>query len=142
MATSTYLSNCRVQVGNPTGNIDITDQCSGATVTIGYDPLVTDAFGKNYHSNTSGLQANEVQLDLYASFVASETYATLKSLVGVGTCQVIITPDPDSAVSATNPAMTFSNTMLAALPLVTAVGALGTYSVTFLAGSYTEDVTP
>ena len=142
MATSTYLSNCRVQVGNPTANIDITDQCSGAAVTIGYDPLVTDAFGKNYHSNTSGLQANEVQLDLYASFAASETYATLKSLVGVGTCQVIITPDPDSPVGATNPAMTFSNTMLAALPLVTSIGALGTYSVTFLAGEYTEDITP
>jgi hypothetical protein len=28
------------------------------------------------------------------------------------------------------------------LPLVTAVGTLGTYSVTFLAGSYAEDVTP
>lgn len=142
MATSTYLSNCRVQVGATTANVDITDQCSGATVTIGYDPLVTDAFGKNYHSNTAGLQANEVQLDLYASFAASETYATLKSLVGLGTCQVIITPDPDSPVGATNPALTFSNTFLASLPLVTAVGALGTYSVTFMNGSYAEDVTP
>lgn len=142
MATSTYLSNCRVQVGSPTANLDITDQCSGASVTIGYDPLVTDAFGKGYHTNTAGLQANEVQLDVYASFAATETWAVLSVLVGNGDCQVIITPDPDAAVSATNPEMIFSETMLAALPLVTSVGALGTYSITFLNGSYATNITP
>ena len=142
MATSTYLSNCKVMIGATTATVDISDQCQGAVVTIGFDQLSSDSYGKNYHSNVSGLQANEVTLDLYASFAASETYATLKSLVGSGAVAVTITPDPVAAVSATNPALTFTNTFLASLPLTTAVGALGTYSITLSGGSYAEVITP
>ena len=142
MATSTYLSNCKVMIGATTATVDISDQCQGAVVTIGYDQLSSDSYGKNYHSNVAGLQANEITLDLYASFAASETYATLKSLVGTGTVAITITPDPIAAVSATNPALTFENMFIASLPLTTAVGALGTYSITASGGSYTEDITP
>jgi len=133
MATSTYLSNPVVTVNS----IDLSDQCTGATVNINYDQLEATAFGDTSRKYVSGLGAHSVTLDFYASFAASETWATLKSLVGTST-NVIVKPAV-GADSATNPGLTFNGTFLAALPVVTSLGALGTISVTFNGGVYTSD---
>jgi len=87
---------------------------------------------------TAGLQENSVTLDLYWSTASSETYATLKALVGTSTNVTI--KGTSAAVSATNPLGTLTGGFLAELPVVYTVGELATCSVTFNGGTfaYTE----
>ena len=87
MATSTYLSSPVVTVNA----VDLSDQCTGATVNINYDQLEATAFGDSSRKYVSGLGSHSVTLDFYASFAATETWATLKSLVGTST-NVIVKP--------------------------------------------------
>ena len=133
MATSTYLSSPSVTVNA----VDLSDQCTGATVNINYDQLEATAFGDSSRKYVSGLGSHSVTLDFYASFAATETWATLKSLVGTSTT-VIVKPTA-AADSPTNPGLTFTGTFLSALPIVTALGALGTISITFNGGVLTSD---
>jgi len=136
MATSTYLSTPVVTVNS----IDLTDQCTSATVNINYDQLEATSFGDASRKYVSGLGSHSIVLDFYASFAASETWATLNTLVGSTTT---ITVQPAAGTeSATNPKMTLTGAFLASLPVVNALGALGTISVTFNGGTYTTDVTP
>lgn len=136
MATSTYLSNPVVTVNA----VDLSDQCTGATVNINVDQLEATAFGDTSRKYVAGLGSSSITLDFYASFAATETWATLNSLVGTSTT-VIVQPS-SGAESATNPKMTLTGTFLATLPVVNSLGALGTISVTFNGGVYTTDVTP
>ena len=136
MATSTYLSSPVTLVNS----IDLSDQCTGATVNINYDQLEATAFGDSSRKYVSGLGSHSITLDFYASFAATETWITLSALVGTSTT-VIVQPTA-GAESATNPKMTLTGCFLAAVPVVTALGALGTISVTFNGGVYTTDVTP
>jgi hypothetical protein len=136
MATSTYLSTPIVTVNS----VDLTDQCTGATVNINYDQLEATSFGDASRKYVSGLGSHSVTLDFYASFAATETWATLSTLVGTSTT---ITVQPAAGTeSATNPKMTFTGTFIATLPVVSSLGALGTISITANGGTYTTDVTP
>lgn len=134
MATSTYLSNPVVTVNA----VDLSDQCSGATVSQTFAQLSTTAFGDTAMKYTAGLQENSVTLDLYWSTASSETYATLKSLVGTSTTVTI--KGTSAATSATNPLGTLTGGFLAELPVVYTVGELATCSITFNGGTfaYTE----
>jgi hypothetical protein len=134
MATSTYLSNPVVTVNA----VDLSDQCSGATVNQTFAQLSNTAFGDTAMKYTAGLQENSVTLDLYWSTASTETYATLKSLVGTSTNVTI--KQTSAAVSATNPLGTLTGGFLAELPVVYTVGELATCSVTFNGGTfaYTE----
>jgi hypothetical protein len=136
MATSTYLSSPVVTVNA----VDLSDQCTGATVNINYDQLEATAFGDGSRKYVSGLGSHSITLDFYASFAATETWITLSALVGTSTT-VIVQPTA-GAESATNPKMTLTGCFLATVPVVTSLGALGTISVTFNGGVYTTDVTP
>lgn len=134
MATSTYLSNPVVTVNA----VDLSDQCSGATVNQTFAQLSNTAFGDTAMKYTAGLQENSVTLDLYWSTASTETYATLKSLVGTSTNVTI--KGSSAATSATNPLGTLTGGFLAELPVVYTVGELATCSVTFNGGTfaYTE----
>jgi len=134
MATSTYLSNPVVTVNA----VDLSDQCSGATVNQTFAQLSNTAFGDTAMKYTAGLQENSVTLDLYWSTASSETYATLKSLVGTSTTVTI--KGSSAATSATNPLGTLTGGFLAELPVVYTVGELATCSITFNGGTfaYTE----
>jgi hypothetical protein len=76
-----------------------------------------------------------MSLDLYLSFAASETYATLKSLVGTQTT-VSWSSSATSPGTATNPTMTLTGAYLEALPYEMALGTLGQISVVFTGGVY------
>lgn len=130
MATSTYLSNPVVTVNS----VDLSDQCSGATLTQAVSQLTATAFGDTAMKYVAGLQENSIQLDLYWSTAATETYATLKSLVGTTT--TITIKGSSAATSATNPLGTFTGTFLAELPVVYTVGELATCSVTWNGGTF------
>lgn len=137
MATSTYLSNPVVTVNS----VDLSDQCSAATFTRRFDSLESTAFGDTDRKYVAGLGNHELTLTLYMSYAATETYATLKDLVGT-TTTVIVKP-ATGADGPTNPAFTLTGTLLAELPVVTAtMGELSQIDVVFTGGSYSVDVTP
>ena len=142
MSTSTYLSNPKVEVGASSASVtDITDQVSSCVVNFNVEALEDTAFGSTARTNTAGLQSNSATLTLYASYAASESYATLSALVGTK-CFIRVTP-VDAALSATNPAFELTDTYLGALPVVNAtLGELSTYDVEFMGGTYVADVTP
>jgi len=131
MAISTYLSNPVVTVNA----VDLSDQCTAATFTKTVESLESTAFGNTARYYVAGLQANEVTLTFYNSFAASETYATLSTLVGT---QTTVTVKPTSAAtSATNPIFTLANCYLESLPIVNAsLGELDTIDITLSGGLY------
>ena len=137
MSTSTYLSNPVVTVNS----VDLSNQCTAAVLTRTVEALETTAFGSTSRSFTGGLQKNELVLTLLMSYASSETYATLKSLVGT-TTTVRVQPaaPPDGA---TNPGLVVTGAYLESLPVLNAqLGALSTIDVTFTGGTFSEDVTP
>ena len=131
MATSTYLSNPNVTIGA----VSLQDQCQGLVFTRTIEALESTAFGTGSRSYVAGLENSTLQVDLYASFAASETYATLKNLVGT---QVTVSwsPSATSPGTATNPTMTLTGAYLEALPYTMATGTLGTMSITVTGGVY------
>jgi hypothetical protein len=111
MATSTYLSNPKVEVGASSASVtDITDQVSSCVVNFNVEALEDTAFGSTARQTPQGLQSNSATLTLYASYAASESYATLSALVGTK-CFIRVTP-VDAVLSATNPAFELTNTYL------------------------------
>ena len=135
MATTTYLSNPVVTVNA----VDLSDQCTAATLTRVTESLETTAFGSTARSYTAGLQNNEVTITLYQSYAASETYATLAALVGT---QTNVTLKPvTGGTTATNPLFTLTGCYLETLPIVNAtLGELSTIDITFTGGTYSVAV--
>ena len=138
MATSTYLSNPGVMVNS----VSLTDQCTSATVTNMAEALEATAFGGTSRVFVSGLFNQEITLDLYMSYAASETYATLAALVGTTTTvKVSNTVGGLTAPSATEPCFTLTGAYLEALPVINAtMGELSTISITFKGGVLTTAV--
>lgn len=131
MATSTYLSNPVVTINA----VDLTDQCTAASLTKTVEALESTSFGGVARVYVGGLQANEVTLTMYNSFAATETYATLSSLVGSST-NITVKPTSGST-SATNPIFTITGCYLESLPIVNAsLGELDTIDLTFQGGTY------
>jgi len=135
MATSTYLSNPVVTINS----VDMTDQCTSAVFTRMIESLESTAFGQTNRSYVGGLENSTLTVTMYNSFAASETYATLKTLVGT---QVTVKIKPTSAAtSATNPESTLTNAYLESLPIVNGqLGALDTIDITFTGGAYSVAV--
>ena len=131
MATSTYLSNPVVTINS----VDMTDQCTSAVLTRMIESLESTAFGQTNRSYVGGLENSTLTVTMYNSFAASETYATLKTLVGT---QVTVKVKPtDAATSATNPESTLTGAYLESLPIVNGqLGALDTIDISFTGGAY------
>jgi len=137
MSSSTYLSNPVVTVNS----VDLSNQCTSATVTHRFDQLESTAFGQTDRTYVKGLGNHEVTLSLYMSYAATETYATLAALVGT-TTTVRVQPaaPPDGA---TNPGFVLTGAFLAEMPVLNAtMGELSTIDITFTGGVYSVDVTP
>jgi len=135
MATSTYLSNPVVTINS----VDLTDQTTSAVLTRVIESLESTAFGSTSRVYTAGLENNSLTVTLYNSYATTETYATLKALVGT---QLVVKVKPSTgATSATNPEHTLTNTYLETLPLVNGqLGALDTIDITFTGGVYSVAV--
>ncbi len=135
MATSTYLSNPSVTINS----VDLSDQCTSATVTFTAEALESTAFGDTARKYTSGLQNNEVTVTLYQSYAGSETEATIYALVGTTTTLVL---KPSSAVvGATNPSYTLTGAYLEThTPIAASLGELSTITLTFRGGTLAKAV--
>ena len=138
MATTTYLSQ---PASITIGGVDLTDQCSEITFTLGSNPLTSTAFGDTGERMVAGLQTVEGSITLYASYGAGEVEATLFAEVGQGNTSIVVTHDA-GAISASNPEYQISNTMIADVPSAMTVGELQVYNVSFSGGSFVRDITP
>ena len=131
MATTTYLSNPSVTVNS----VDLSDQCTSASIVVGYDQLETTAFGASGHSFAAGLETVDVTLTLFISYGTGEVEDTLQSLVGT-TTTIVLKPS-DAAVGASNPSYTVTGAYLANLPVINAtVSELSSIDVTFTGGTW------
>lgn len=106
MAVS-VLKNASVTINS----VDLSDHVESVVLTFAVDQLEITAMGMSGHRYDDGLQANQIVVNLYQDYAATETEATVYSLVG-STTTVVVKPD-SGAVSATNPSYTLSNTFLA-----------------------------
>lgn len=140
MATSTYLSNPDVLIGA----VNVSDQCTSVQLNYTVEALESTAFGGTARVYTAGLQSNELTLTMYASYAASESYATLSTLVGTQIATIIVSPVAPSTpgtYSATNPGFTISGGYLETLPVMNAsLGTLATMDIVIRGGTYTVDV--
>jgi hypothetical protein len=136
MSTSTYLANPSLVRIN---SVDLSDQCTSATLTNVIEALQDTSFGSTARTYTAGLANNEVTLTLYMSYAAAETYATLNTLVGTRTT-VEIRPGV-GASSPTNPTLTLTDCYLESLPVANmALGELSTIDITLTGGTLTKIV--
>ena len=138
MATTTYLSQ---PASITIGGVDVTDQCSEITFTLGSNPLTSTAFGDTGERMVAGLQTVDGSITLFASYGAGEVEATLFAEVGQGDTSIVVTHGA-GAISASNPEYQISNTMIADVPSAMTVGQLQVYNVSFSGGSFVRDITP
>ena len=139
MATSVYLSNPVVTINS----VALTDQCTSATVNYVYEQLETTAFGDTARkfggAAVTSLQNNSIEVELYQSYAASETEATIFSLVGI-TTTIIVAP-ATGAASATNPTYTLTGCYLEShTPINASLGELSTITLSFAGGVLTKAV--
>ena len=138
--TSTYLSNPDVLIN---GTVTLRDQCSAATLTRTVEALESTAFGDLARYYVGGLENNELTLSLYMSYALTETYASLKDLVGTQ-FNVTVSPALPASVgtyTATNPGFTLTGCFLSSLPVINAtMGELSTIDITIQGGVYSVDV--
>jgi hypothetical protein len=101
------------------------------------ESIDTTSFGSTSREFSSGLANNTVSMTLFLTYAASETYATLKALVGTKTT---VTVKPTSAAtSATNPLATITGCYLETLPIIdTSLGEISSIDIEFTGGVYTE----
>lgn len=136
MATSTYLSNPSVTINS----VDLSDQCTSATITYTAEALESTAFGDTARKYTSGLQNNEVTVTLYQSYAATETEATIYALVGT-TTNLVLKPT-SAAVGSTNPSYTLTGAYLEShTPIAASLGELSTITLTFRGGTLAKATT-
>jgi len=135
MATSTYLSNPALTINA----VNLTDQCTSATLTQVTQPQNSSAFGSTDTFYVTGMTDHTFEVELFMSYAASETYATLAALVGT---QTTVTISPTAAglatPTATAPRFSLANCYLAELPLINAtLSELSSISLTFQGGTLT-----
>lgn len=131
-STSTYLSNAVVTINA----VDMTGECSSANLTRSFDALESTNMSNTARTFVGGLENSSLVVDLYNSYAASQTYATLKSLVG--TAVTVKIKPTSAATSATNPEHTLTGAFMGTLPLVvSSLGALDVCGgITFQGGVY------
>ena len=135
MATSTYLSNPALTINS----VNLSDQATSAVLTQVTQPQNSSAFGSTDSFYVTGMTDHTFEVELFMSYAASETYATLAALVGTQTTVTISPTAAGLAVpTATAPKFTLANCYLAELPLIDAtLGELSTITLTFTGGTLT-----
>ena len=121
--------------------IDLSSYVVSVEFVQAVDAVESTAFSAtstNGHSFIGGIQNNSATITFNQDFAASKVWATLNTLVGV-TTTVIMRPT-SAAVSATNPTLTLTATLMSSLsPISGAVGDLAsTGAISFQGGLYTS----
>lgn len=136
MATSVYLSNPAIKINS----VDLTDQCTAATITYTVEALESTAFGDTARKYTSGLQNNQITVTLYQSYAATETEASIYALVGT-TVSIELSPTAAGLTtpSSTSPKYTLSAAYLEShTPINASLGTLSTIDLVFQGSALTK----
>ena len=135
--SSTYLSNPTISINS----VDLTDQCTSAVLNYVAEQLENTTFSNTSRSFTKGLFSNTVTVTLYQSYAATETEASIFSLVG-DNCAIVLKPS-SAVISTTNPQYTLTGAYLSAhTPINASLGELSTIDLTFSGGVLAKIVTP
>lgn len=135
MATTTYLSNpYQVSVNS----VDLTDNCSAVSLTVGNTALDATAFGATGLAMVSGLQTVSGTLTLFAAYGAGDVEQTIYSQVGLGTTTIVV--QKGASLSASNPKWTITNCMIKDYPIEMKVGELQIMTVSFEAGTWARAI--
>ncbi len=87
MATTTYLSQpSELKIAT----VDLTDQASSVTLTLGSNPLTSTAFGDLGERMVPGLQTVEGTITLYVSYGATEVEGVIAGEVGQGDTTIVV----------------------------------------------------
>ena len=121
--------------------IDLSGYISSVEFVQAVDAVESTSFSAtstNGHSFIGGIQNNSATITFNQDFAASKVWATLNGLVGTPT-NIVMRPT-SAAVSATNPTLTLSATLMSSLsPISGAVGDLAsTGAISFQGGLYTS----
>lgn len=121
--------------------IDLSSYVSSVEFVQAVDAVESTSFSAtstNGHSFIGGIQNNSATITFNQDFAASKVWATLNTLVGTPT-NIVMRPT-SAAVSATNPTLTLSATLMSSLsPINGAVGDLAsTGAISFQGGLYTS----
>ena len=142
MATTVYLSSPALTINS----VNLTDQATSAVLTFDYDQLETTTFGdvarKFGASTVTSLQNNTFEVELFQSYAASETEATIYGLVGI-TTTITVSPTAAGLVtpSATEPKFTLAGCYLSShTPINSQLGELSSIVLSFAGGSLTKAV--
>ena len=137
---SVYLSNPVVTINS----VNLTDQCTSATINYVYEQLETTAFGDSARkyggAAITSLQNNSIEVELYQSYAAAETEVTIFGLVGIQT--TIVIKASDTTVSATNPSYTMTGYLESHTPINASLGELSTVSLVFNGGNLFKSTSP
>jgi hypothetical protein len=137
MATTTYLSQpAELKIAT----VDLTDQASSISMTLGNNPLTSTAFGDLGERMVPGLQTVEGTITLYMSYGASEVEAVIFGEVGQGDTTIVV--KKAAVIAADAPEWTISNTMIANYPITYTVGELQVMEISFSGGTWVRDITP
>lgn len=129
------LTDCSITVNS----VAVSSLSNSITLTYEKDSVEVTAFGDAGHKFTGGLQNNTCDIQLFQDFATSQTEATIYPLVGTPTT-VVIKPT-SSAVGATNPSYTLTDTMLVShTPVAGAVGEVAMTSLSFTGGTLVKAV--
>ena len=139
MSTTVYLSQPSLTINSVVHQ----DKCTSATLNYVYEQLETTAFGETARkfggSAVTSLQNNSIEVELYQSYAASETEATIYGLVGIQTT-IIVAPASGTA-TATNPIYTLTGCYLEShTPINASLGELSTVTLSFAGGVLTKAV--
>ena len=133
MATSVYLSNPAIEINN----VDLSDQCTAATVTYTVEALETTSFGQSSRTFTAGLANNSITVTLYQSYASNETEASIYALVGTTTTlELSPTAAGLTTPTAASPKYTLTGAYLEShTPINASLGELSTIDLTFTGGT-------
>ena len=138
MATTTYLAQPDTLTVD---TVDLKDQCSSISFTLGYASLERTAFGDTGQQYTAGLQTVEGTMTFYVDYGSASVEATIAAAIGDGTTDIVVKKS-SGAIAADNPEWTLSNVMIANQPNTYTVGELQVMEVSFEGGTWVRDVTP
>ena len=132
-----YYSAPEVKIGATAGTaVDLSEFAKSAVLTRQADALESSSMASRDRFYQAGMNSNEFVVTFNQSYEASEVYATLSTLVSTQ-CYVECTPVDGTAVSATNPKFSLTNTYLESMTVLAAnLGELGEVVMTFQGGTY------
>ena len=114
------------------GATDISSYVTSVTLSTTLDVVETTAFGNTARTRVAGLADNSVSFEFNQDYAASALESVINGTTStVGTAVSITVKPVAGAVSASNPAYSFSALISEWTPLNGAVGELATASVTW-----------